>query len=193
MIDLSPIPLSYREEGLARLAELDEDVERMGDPATGVTGDVTDLADLDRLCAAVNDDRRRIDALFVDLAASRGVALCGACQLEQRAVQHSAEGREGANDVGEHPYRDLRTDRQGQLGNPLLSPIPTAVAPMSISRAGSATSRTQPSWTPSVTDRAVSAISAWAATGSIPASGARLGVTDCNYARVVYTVRGMAW
>ncbi|MFJ5303179.1 SDR family NAD(P)-dependent oxidoreductase [Streptomyces sp. NPDC088350] len=47
-------------------AELDEAVARIGVRATGVQGDVTDLADLDRLFATVGADGRRIDVLFAN-------------------------------------------------------------------------------------------------------------------------------
>ncbi|SEP64346.1 NAD(P)-dependent dehydrogenase, short-chain alcohol dehydrogenase family [Streptomyces sp. yr375] len=46
--------------------ELDEAVARIGPRATGVRGDVTNLADLDRLFATVDADGRRIDVLFAN-------------------------------------------------------------------------------------------------------------------------------
>ncbi|GAA2258898.1 SDR family oxidoreductase [Streptomyces atrovirens] len=50
-----------------REAELDAAVETIGS-ATGVRGDISDLADLDRLYAAVRDRGQGIDVLFVNAA-----------------------------------------------------------------------------------------------------------------------------
>jgi NAD(P)-dependent dehydrogenase (short-subunit alcohol dehydrogenase family) len=49
-----------------REAELDAAVERIGTNATGVQGDVSDLADLDRLYAAVRQQGRQVDVLFAN-------------------------------------------------------------------------------------------------------------------------------
>jgi NAD(P)-dependent dehydrogenase (short-subunit alcohol dehydrogenase family) len=49
-----------------RKAELDAAVEKIGAGATGVQGDVSDLADLDRLYAAVRQQGRRVDVLFAN-------------------------------------------------------------------------------------------------------------------------------
>ena len=49
-----------------RKAELDAAVEKIGAGAVGVQGDVSDLADLDRLYAAVRQQGRRIDVLFAN-------------------------------------------------------------------------------------------------------------------------------
>jgi NAD(P)-dependent dehydrogenase (short-subunit alcohol dehydrogenase family) len=49
-----------------RKAELDAAVEKIGANAIGVQGDVSDLADLDRLYAAVRQQGRRIDVLFAN-------------------------------------------------------------------------------------------------------------------------------
>jgi NAD(P)-dependent dehydrogenase (short-subunit alcohol dehydrogenase family) len=46
--------------------DLDAAVAQIGARATGVQGDVTDLADLDRLFATVKTDGRRIDVLFAN-------------------------------------------------------------------------------------------------------------------------------
>ena len=49
-----------------RKAELDAAVEKIGANATGVQSDVSDLADLDRLYAAVRQQGRRVDVLFAN-------------------------------------------------------------------------------------------------------------------------------
>jgi NAD(P)-dependent dehydrogenase (short-subunit alcohol dehydrogenase family) len=49
-----------------RKGELDAAVKQIGENATGVQGDVSDLADLDRLYAAVNQEKGRIDILFAN-------------------------------------------------------------------------------------------------------------------------------
>jgi NAD(P)-dependent dehydrogenase (short-subunit alcohol dehydrogenase family) len=49
-----------------RKAELDAAVEKIGAGAIGVRGDVSDLADLDRLYAAVRQQGRRVDVLFAN-------------------------------------------------------------------------------------------------------------------------------
>jgi NAD(P)-dependent dehydrogenase (short-subunit alcohol dehydrogenase family) len=49
-----------------RQAELDKAVERIGRNVTGVRGDVANLADLDRLYAAVKEHKGEIDVLFAN-------------------------------------------------------------------------------------------------------------------------------
>src|SRR5215475_2874079 len=49
-----------------RQAELDEAVRQIGKHATGVQGDVSNLADLDRLFAAVKQQQGRLDVLFAN-------------------------------------------------------------------------------------------------------------------------------
>jgi NAD(P)-dependent dehydrogenase (short-subunit alcohol dehydrogenase family) len=49
-----------------RKAELDAAVEKIGTGAIGVRGDVSDLADLDRLYTAVRQQGRRVDVLFAN-------------------------------------------------------------------------------------------------------------------------------
>jgi NAD(P)-dependent dehydrogenase (short-subunit alcohol dehydrogenase family) len=49
-----------------RKAELDAAVEKIGAGAVGVQGDVSDLADLDRLYAAVRQHGRGVDVLFAN-------------------------------------------------------------------------------------------------------------------------------
>jgi NAD(P)-dependent dehydrogenase (short-subunit alcohol dehydrogenase family) len=49
-----------------RQAELDEAVKQLGQRVTGVQGDVSDLADLDRLFATVKQQQGRLYVLFVD-------------------------------------------------------------------------------------------------------------------------------
>src|SRR5213080_4954149 len=57
-----------------RQAELDKAVERIGKNVTGVQGDVSNLADLDRLYATVKEKKGKIDVLF----ANAGVGEYGA-------------------------------------------------------------------------------------------------------------------
>ncbi|HEX4219760.1 MAG TPA: SDR family NAD(P)-dependent oxidoreductase, partial [Acidimicrobiales bacterium] len=49
-----------------RQAELDDAVARIGANVTGVQGDVSNLADLDRLFATVKEQQGRIDVLFAN-------------------------------------------------------------------------------------------------------------------------------
>jgi NAD(P)-dependent dehydrogenase (short-subunit alcohol dehydrogenase family) len=49
-----------------RQTELDEAVKQIGDNVTGIQGDVSNLADLDRLYAAVKEQKGRIDILFAN-------------------------------------------------------------------------------------------------------------------------------
>ncbi len=49
-----------------RQAELDRAVERIGKKVTGVQGDVSNLADLDRLYATVQEQKGKIDILFAN-------------------------------------------------------------------------------------------------------------------------------
>ena len=51
-----------------RQAELDAAVKELGESATGVQGDVSNLADLDRLYAAVAEQESGIDILFANAA-----------------------------------------------------------------------------------------------------------------------------
>jgi NAD(P)-dependent dehydrogenase (short-subunit alcohol dehydrogenase family) len=50
-----------------RQAELDEAVKQIGKNVTGVQGDVSNLADLDRLFAKVEQEKGRIDVLFANV------------------------------------------------------------------------------------------------------------------------------
>jgi NAD(P)-dependent dehydrogenase (short-subunit alcohol dehydrogenase family) len=59
-----------------RQGELDAAVRRIGKGITGVQGDVSNLADLDRLYAAVREKRGRIDILFAN-AGIRELATLG--------------------------------------------------------------------------------------------------------------------
>src|SRR4051812_33559785 len=49
-----------------RGAELDEAVRQIGADAFGVRGDVSSLADLDRLYATIKEKKGRIDVLFAN-------------------------------------------------------------------------------------------------------------------------------
>jgi len=49
-----------------RQSELDEAVKRIGEKATGVQGDVSNLADIDRLYDTVKEQKGRIDVLFAN-------------------------------------------------------------------------------------------------------------------------------
>jgi NAD(P)-dependent dehydrogenase (short-subunit alcohol dehydrogenase family) len=49
-----------------RQKELDEAVKAIGDNVTGVQGDVSKLADLDRLYETVKAEGRRIDVVFAN-------------------------------------------------------------------------------------------------------------------------------
>jgi NAD(P)-dependent dehydrogenase (short-subunit alcohol dehydrogenase family) len=49
-----------------RQSELDEAVKRIGEKATGVQGDMSKLADLDRLYATVKQQKGQIDILFAN-------------------------------------------------------------------------------------------------------------------------------
>src|SRR6516165_10417151 len=51
-----------------RQAELDEAIRQIGKHATGVQGDVSNLADLDRLFATVKQQQGRLDVLFANAA-----------------------------------------------------------------------------------------------------------------------------
>ena len=46
--------------------ELDRTVEKIGRNVTGVQGDISSLADLDRLYATVKDQKGRVDVLFAN-------------------------------------------------------------------------------------------------------------------------------
>jgi NAD(P)-dependent dehydrogenase (short-subunit alcohol dehydrogenase family) len=58
-----------------RQAELDKAVELIGKNATGVQGDVSNLADLDRLYATVKEQKGRIDVLFANAGGGELAAL----------------------------------------------------------------------------------------------------------------------
>ncbi|MGP2442932.1 SDR family NAD(P)-dependent oxidoreductase [Streptomyces sp. JW3] len=65
-----------------RKAELDAAVELIGPAATAVTGDIADLADLDRLYAAVRDRGRGLDVLFAN------ASVASLAPLEQITEEH---------------------------------------------------------------------------------------------------------
>ena len=65
-----------------RQAELDEAVARIGTNVTAVQGDVSNLADLDRLFATVKEQQGRIDVLFAN-AGVVSVAPLGSISEEQ--------------------------------------------------------------------------------------------------------------
>jgi len=58
-----------------RQKELDEAVKAIGDNVTGVQGDVSKLADLDRLYETVKAQRRRIDVVFANAGLAEFAAL----------------------------------------------------------------------------------------------------------------------
>jgi NAD(P)-dependent dehydrogenase (short-subunit alcohol dehydrogenase family) len=58
-----------------RQKELDEAVKAIGDNVTGVQGDVSKLADLDRLYGTVQAQRRRIDVVFANAGLAEFAAL----------------------------------------------------------------------------------------------------------------------
>jgi NAD(P)-dependent dehydrogenase (short-subunit alcohol dehydrogenase family) len=60
-----------------RQAELDEAVRQIGKNVTGVRGDVSNLADLDRLFAAVKQQKGRLDVLFANAGVPGAVAPLG--------------------------------------------------------------------------------------------------------------------
>ncbi|MFJ8935211.1 SDR family NAD(P)-dependent oxidoreductase [Streptomyces sp. NPDC102365] len=65
-----------------RKAELDAAVEAIGPSATGVTGDIADLADLDRLYEAVRARGRGLDVLFAN------ASIASLVPLEQITEEH---------------------------------------------------------------------------------------------------------
>ncbi|MGP4050077.1 SDR family NAD(P)-dependent oxidoreductase [Streptomyces sp. 2A115] len=65
-----------------RKAELDAAVETIGSAATGVPGDISDPADLDRLFAAVRDRGQGLDVLFAN------AAIASFATLEQITEEH---------------------------------------------------------------------------------------------------------
>ncbi|MGC5561673.1 SDR family NAD(P)-dependent oxidoreductase [Streptomyces sp. FR-108] len=65
-----------------RKAELDAAVEAIGPSATGVTGDIADLADLDRLYDAVRARGRGLDVLFAN------ASIASLVPLEQITEEH---------------------------------------------------------------------------------------------------------
>ncbi len=58
-----------------RQKELDEAVKLIGDNVTGVQGDVSNLADLDRLYETVKAEGRRIDVVFANAGLGEFAAL----------------------------------------------------------------------------------------------------------------------
>jgi NAD(P)-dependent dehydrogenase (short-subunit alcohol dehydrogenase family) len=58
-----------------RQKELDEAVKELGNNATGVQGDVANLADLDRLYATIEANKQRIDIVFANAGVAAFVAL----------------------------------------------------------------------------------------------------------------------
>ena len=58
-----------------RQKELDEAVKAIGTNVSGVQGDVTQLADLDRLYETVSKAKRRIDIIFANAGVGEFVAL----------------------------------------------------------------------------------------------------------------------
>ena len=71
-----------------RQRELDEAAKAIGDNLTGVQGDVSKLADLDRLYETVNAEGRRMPSLGLNLSALLAMPRSGRCF---RALQ-SAHG-----------------------------------------------------------------------------------------------------
>jgi NAD(P)-dependent dehydrogenase (short-subunit alcohol dehydrogenase family) len=65
-----------------RMRELDAAVEQIGRNVTAVAGDVSQLADLDRLIATVQELKGRIDILFANAGVAQGAPL-GAISEEQ--------------------------------------------------------------------------------------------------------------
>ena len=60
-----------------RQSELDGAVRQIGKNVTGVQGDVSNLADLDRLYAAVKEQKGRIDILFANAGVGEFATLGG--------------------------------------------------------------------------------------------------------------------
>jgi NAD(P)-dependent dehydrogenase (short-subunit alcohol dehydrogenase family) len=58
-----------------RQTELDEAVRHIGKQVTGVSGDITNLADLDRLIATVKQQQGRLDVLFANAGVGEFVPL----------------------------------------------------------------------------------------------------------------------
>jgi NAD(P)-dependent dehydrogenase (short-subunit alcohol dehydrogenase family) len=58
-----------------RQAELDEAVKAIGDNVTAVQGDVSNLADLDRLFTVVKDHKGRVDILFANAGGAEFAAI----------------------------------------------------------------------------------------------------------------------
>ena len=65
-----------------RRNELDAAVRQIGKQATGVQGDVSNLADLDRLYATVKREKGRIDVVFANAGAGDALAPLGAISEE---------------------------------------------------------------------------------------------------------------
>src|SRR5215469_9926517 len=58
-----------------RKAELEAAVKEIGDNATGVAGDVSNLADLDRLFARIKEQKGRLDVLFANAGIAKYATL----------------------------------------------------------------------------------------------------------------------
>jgi NAD(P)-dependent dehydrogenase (short-subunit alcohol dehydrogenase family) len=54
-----------------RLRELDEAIEKIGNNVIGVQGDMSDLADIDRLYYSVKKQKGQIDILFANAGISK--------------------------------------------------------------------------------------------------------------------------
>src|SRR6476659_6793283 len=72
-----------------RQTELDAAVKQIGKNVTGVQGDVSNLADLDRLYASVEREKGRIDILFANAGTGRFGPL-GAITEEQFDITFNA-------------------------------------------------------------------------------------------------------
>jgi NAD(P)-dependent dehydrogenase (short-subunit alcohol dehydrogenase family) len=66
-----------------RQTELDDAVKKIGDNVTGVQGDVSNLADIDRLYDTVKEQKGRIDVLFAN------AGILEVARLETRMVVRS--------------------------------------------------------------------------------------------------------
>ena len=92
-----------------RQAELDAAVKEIGKNVTGVQGDVSNLADLDRLYATVKEKKGRIDVLFANAGAGefaaagsdhRGALRQDLRHQRQGPALHGAEGAAAVPDGG---------------------------------------------------------------------------------------------
>ena len=88
-----------------RKDKLDEAVRSIGGKVTGVQGDVSKPADLDRLYETVNAEGRRMPSLGLNLPALLAMPRSGRCF---RALQSASPGeRCGHQDSQKRPYRPL--------------------------------------------------------------------------------------